>query len=308
MEESRKKTVSGNGKEDSRKAAAAGSRREAGRKHSRFRLLFQIAFAALTNGYVSGYMQGRIYSGPLKQLCVPGLSCYSCPGAFGSCPIGSLQAVLDSRQFRVSLYVFGMISAFGVLFGRLVCGFLCPFGLVQDLLYRIPVFRKRKNLPGHRYLRHLRIAVLVIFVLLLPSVLVNTAGIGKPWFCEFICPSGTLMGGIPLTLMNSGLRAAIGWRYWLKVSVLFITGILSVAFYRPFCKYLCPLGLMYGCFNPVALYRFRIKEDSCIRCGACQKACGMNIRVWENPNSIDCIRCGDCKAACPTGAILTRRK
>ena len=57
------------------------------------RLWIQIIFAALTNGYVNGFLQSKIYTGPTKAICVPGLNCYSCPGALGACPIGSLQAV-----------------------------------------------------------------------------------------------------------------------------------------------------------------------------------------------------------------------
>ena len=110
------------------------------------RLWFQAAFFALTNGYVTGFTQGKIYTGKAKYLCAPGLNCYSCPGALMSCPIGSLQAVLDGRGFALSCYVFGFLMAFGALFGRFICGWMCPFGLVQDLLYRIPVRHKHKNL------------------------------------------------------------------------------------------------------------------------------------------------------------------
>lgn len=273
------------------------------KKKNRFRHWFQAAFFALTNGYVSGYVQGRIYTGNTKALCVPGLNCYSCPGALFSCPIGSLQAVLDSRQYAFSCYVFGMIAAFGTLLGRLVCGWLCPFGLVQDLLHKIPFPHKVKNLPGHRFLRYLKYVILALFVIILPSVIVNIAGIGSPWFCEYICPSGTLFGGIPLVSLNADLRAAAAFRFAWKAGLLAVILLLSVKFYRPFCKYLCPLGALYGFFNPVSFYRFRVDEKKCVRCGACQKACGMDIRVWENPNSFECIRCGDCKAVCPKQAI-----
>ena len=85
--------------------------------------------------------------------------------------------------------------------------------------------------------------------------------------------------------------------------VLLAVVVVSIKFYRPFCKYLCPLGAIYGLFNPIALYRYRVQESACVHCGSCQQACGMDIPVWEKPNSIECIRCGKCKAACPTGAI-----
>ena len=272
-------------------------------KQSTFRHICQAVWFALTNGYGKGFLTGKIYKGSTKVLCVPGLNCYSCPGALGSCPIGSLQAVLDSRQFAFSCYVFGLLLIFGSLFGRFVCGWLCPFGFVQDLLYKIPLFKKSKKIPGHKILRFLPYFILTIFVILLPSLVVDIMGNGSPWFCEYICPSGTLFAGIPLVLMNGSLRMAAGLRFIWKVSVLLFVLILSIKVYRPFCKYLCPLGAIYGCLNPVALYRFKVDKDKCIECKACQKVCGMDIRVWEHPNSTECIRCGACKEICPQKAI-----
>ncbi|MDD3339483.1 MAG: 4Fe-4S binding protein [Lachnospiraceae bacterium] len=273
------------------------------KKRGILRHWFQAAFFALTNGYVVGFLTGKIYQGNTKALCVPGLNCYSCPGALGSCPIGALQSILDSRTFTVSAYVFGFLMGFGALFGRFVCGWLCPFGLVQDLLYKIPFVKKVKNLPGHKYLRYFRYVVLVLFVLLLPAVIVDITGMGKPWFCEYICPSGTLFAGIPLVATNPDLQGAVGGLFIWKVSLLVLTGLLSVISYRPFCKYVCPLGAIYGWFNPVALYRYTVDPDKCTECSACKKVCKMDIDVWKHPNSPDCIRCGDCKNTCPENAI-----
>ena len=272
-------------------------------KHSRVRTLFQAGWFALTNGYVRGYTSGKIFTGNSKALCVPGLNCYSCPGALASCPIGSLQAVLNKSTYRVSLYVFGLMSMFGVLFGRLVCSWMCPFGLVQDLLYKIKLGPKNKNLPGHKYLRWLRFVVLAVMVILLPMLVVDVTGTGQPWFCEWICPSGTLLGGIPLTIMNDSFRAIIGFRFFWKMFILVAICLLSIWWYRPFCKYLCPLGAIYGLFNPVSTYRLEIDTNKCVKCHACQRACGMDIATFQTPNSMDCIRCGDCMKACPTGAI-----
>lgn len=269
------------------------------------RLIFQAVSFAFHNGYLKGWSQGKIYTGENKQLCMPGLNCYSCPGAIGACPIGSLQAVLDSGVQHFSLYVLGIIGMFGVFCGRLICGWMCPFGLVQDLLYRIPLFKKIKNLPGHRILRYLRFVILALFVIILPSVVVNKVGVGSPWFCEYICPSGMLFGGIPLVISNPSMRGAIGYRFYWKLFLLIATIVLSIKAYRPFCKYICPLGALYGCGNKISLYRLKVDADKCVQCSSCQRACGMDIKVWENPNSIDCIRCGKCKASCPTGAITS---
>ncbi len=273
------------------------------KKHSRARTIFQAAWFALTNGYARGYTSGKIFTGNTKALCVPGLNCYSCPGALASCPIGSLQAVLNKGTYKVSLYVVGLLSMFGVLFGRLVCSWMCPFGLVQDLLHKIPIGPKQKNLPGHKILRWLRFVVLAVLVVALPILIVDATGTGQPWFCEWLCPSGTLLGGIPLTIVNEEFRKIIGFRFFWKVGLLVLFCLGAIWYYRPFCKYLCPLGAIYGVFNPVSTYRLEIDTNKCVKCHACQRACGMDIATFETPNSMDCIRCGDCMKACPTGAI-----
>lgn len=273
---------------------------------SRMRLWVQIVFTAVTNGYLLGFLTGRIYTGPTKAVCVPGLNCYSCPGALGACPIGSLQAVLGSRNYKFSFYVVGFLLFFGSLFGRFVCGWLCPFGLAQDLLYKIPFFKKRKNLPGHKALIWAKYVILVLFVILLPLLAVDFIGQGDPWFCKYICPSGTLTAGIPLVLLNENLKLAVGNLFFWKAAILIVLLILTLWVYRPFCKYLCPLGAVYSFFNPVALYRYQIDESACTKCGKCKKACKMDIKVWEKPNSLECIRCEDCVRACPTQAIRRR--
>lgn len=272
-------------------------------KSGKIRLVTQACFAALSNGYVKGFAGGRIFEGKSKFLCVPGLNCYSCPGALASCPIGSLQASLNAREYRLSLYVAGLLVVFGTLLGRFVCGFLCPFGLIQDLLFKIPFVRKIRKLPGEKGLRWLRFVFLVIFVILLPMFVIDITGLGEPWFCKFICPAGTLEGGVPLVLLNGAMRGAASFLFKWKLLILIITLLSSIVIYRPFCRYVCPLGAIYGIFNKISFYRIKIDSEKCTKCGACQKACKLDIPVWKNPDSMDCIRCGDCKITCPQKAI-----
>lgn len=272
---------------------------------ARRRLLIQLAFTAISNGYLKGFARGQIYTGPSKYLCLPGMNCYSCPGALGSCPIGTLQATLNSRQYKLSLYVLGLLTVFGTLLGRFVCGFLCPFGLLQDLLFKIPFVKKLRRLPGEKALRWLRFVFLGIFVILLPLFVIDITGLGEPWFCKWICPVGTLEGGIPLVLLNNAMRGAAGFLFRWKLVILIITLLSSIIIYRPFCRYVCPLGAVYGLFNKISLYRIKIDSQKCVGCTACQKACKLDIPVWKNPDSMDCIHCGECKAACPHNAIST---
>lgn len=266
---------------------------------------FQILWAFLTNSYLVGFAKGKIYDGKLKNLCVPGLNCYSCPGALGSCPIGAMQAVIGSWNFRMAFYVAGFLVFVGALMGRFVCGWLCPFGLIQDLLHKIPFVKKIGTFRGDRLLRKLKYVIFLVFVILLPMFVVDMLGQGAPYFCKLICPAGTLEGGIPLVLLNSAMRTAVGWLYAWKNVLLVVIVLLSVVIYRPFCKYICPLGAVYSVFNPIAVFRYRVDKEACVHCGACAKACKMQVDPSETPNHPECIRCGSCKKACPTGAIYS---
>lgn len=219
--------------------------------------------------------------------------------------------MLGDRDHWFSFYAVGFLLFIGALLGRFVCGWLCPFGLVQDLLHKIPFPKKLKRLPGDRVLKYLRYVVLVGFVIILPLTVLDVVGQGSPWYCKYICPSGTLFAGIPLVASNPGLQAALGWLFSWKAAILIVLPLLSVVVYRPFCRYLCPLGAVYGLFNPIAFYRYEVDADKCVSCGACSRACGFGIHTNETPNSPECIRCGECLKACPHGAIcstLSRRK
>lgn len=267
------------------------------------RLLIQIGFTVLTNGYFIGFMKGTIYQGSGKYVCVPGLNCYSCPGAVGSCPIGAFQSMLTGSDKKFPYYVLGSLMLVGVIFGRVVCGFLCPFGLVQDLLHRIK--SKKIELPKtvDKKLRYLKYIIGLLFVIVLPLVLINQFGISSPYFCKWICPSGTLFGSIPLLSMNETLRGNIGVLFNWKMFVLLFFLITSVFSYRPFCKYICPLGAFYGLFNRFSFYQMSIDKTKCTDCKLCEKNCKMGVEITRNINSVECIRCGECKDVCPQNCI-----
>lgn len=267
---------------------------------------FQLIFAVLFNGYAAGFAKGKIFTGKTKAVCVPVLNCHSCPGALGACPIGSLQKVLTGSS-RVSFYALGMLMLFGLVLGRLVCGFLCPFGWIQDLLHRIP--GKKAELPERidRPARKVKYAVLLLLVLLLPMVVRDEFGIGSTFFCAWVCPAGTLEAGLPLLAANPELRLMIGGQFYWKLAILILLLLWSVFTYRPFCRYLCPLGAFYGLFNRFSLYQYQFESEKCTGCGACSRVCQMKIEVTKNVNSAECIRCGRCIAACPESAISRKK-
>ncbi len=267
------------------------------------RLLTQIGFFLVTNLNLGGFVTGHIYRGPLKNVCVPGLNCYSCPGALGACPIGALQAVVGGAKHQVSFYVMGLLALFGVLMGRFVCGWLCPFGLVQDLLGRLKRRKWQLSARIDRPLRWLKYGVLAVFVVLLPMWLTNAFGIAPPYFCQYICPSGALFGGVPLLLTTESLRGAIGLLFGWKAALLALFLGLSLVIDRPFCKYVCPLGAVYALFNRVSFVHLAVDGHRCVRCGRCAAVCPMQVPMPEKPNHAECIRCGRCAQACTDEAI-----
>ena len=261
----------------------------------------QLGFILLINSYAKGFQSGQIFAGASKSICVPVLNCYSCPGALGACPIGALQTVLGRGRFP--FYVLGLMMAFGVVLGRAICGLLCPFGLVQDLLHKIPL--KKIALPRRvdRALRWLKYIVLALLVVLLPALVAVQKGVAPPFFCEYLCPAGTLGGALPLMATNPSLSALAGALFGWKFAVLVLIVFAAILIPRPFCRYLCPLGAFYSFFNRVSFYGITLEESRCTSCGRCAQVCPMGVNVHESPNSTECIRCGHCSAACPTGAI-----
>ena len=144
------------------------------------RKLIQIAAFGFTNSHLGNFAGGKLYTGKWKQFCNPGLNCYSCPAATLACPIGAMQAVAGSMQYNFSFYVVGFLLAAGVLLGRFVCGWICPFGLVQELFYKIP--SRKYRLP--KLFTYVKYGILVLFVIVLPVTATNYMGMGKPAFCQ----------------------------------------------------------------------------------------------------------------------------
>jgi len=267
----------------------------------------QAVFGFLVNGYWAFPFTRTIYQGPLKVLCSPGLNCYSCPAATTYCPIGSLQQLLaglrmavESGQYYFGLYVVGSMGVLGAVFGRLICGWACPFGLVQELLYKIPA--RKFGVP--RVLRYAKYGVLAVFVVLLPLLAADRFGFGQLWFCKYICPAGTLEAGIPMLILQPELRSTIGVLFYNKLAFMIFFIGWSVLASRPFCRTTCPLGAFYSLFSRFKLVRLRLVEENCTQCQACHQVCPMGVRFNESPDDTECITCLACMSkACQYGAI-----
>ena len=266
------------------------------------RRLIQLFCALLFNAHLRGFASGKIYNGKLKAVCVPGLNCYSCPGAVGACPLGALQNAVSSLNRRIPFYVFGIVMLYGMLLGRTICGWLCPFGLIQELLHKIPSPKIKKS-GFTRALSYLKYVILAVFAVLIPLYLSISKGMPVPGFCKYICPAGTLEGAVIMlargTLKTSMLGALFAW----KVVVLAVILAACILCYRVFCRFLCPLGAIYGLFNELSLIGVNIDMKSCDGCGVCVRDCEMDVR---RVGDRECIHCGKCVEKCHAHALAMR--
>lgn len=263
------------------------------------RKIIQTSTALLCNGNLKGFLTGNLYQGKLKSVCVPGLNCYSCPGALGACPIGSLQALAGNSRYIISFYVLGFLGLVGLLVGRMACAFACPFGLVQELLFKIP----SKKLPQHKLLRpatKTKYFVLFVIVFAIPMMLTLAGKVSVPTFCKYLCPAGTLQAGIPMVILNKPLQGVLGAIFGWKIFVLAVFLLWSVLRFRPFCRFFCPLGAIYSFFNKISIVHINQEPKACTGCKTCTKVCKMKAKSCDD---LECIRCGECVAACPTKAL-----
>ncbi len=243
----------------------------------------------LFNSYFSVFSTKTIYAGPLRNICVPGLNCHACPTATMGCPIGMMQYFAATHRFP--WFLIGFLGIIGLISGRFTCGWLCPFGFVQDMVHSF----KKLNIRIPRPLYYFKYVVLVTLVFIIPYLTY------EHWFSK-LCPCGALIAAIPWAIWNPVQPQfdttavpldAIGSMYWIKIWILGVFLMLFLFIKRPFCRTICPLGAIYALFNRISLVSLRVKE-SCTNCGRCRELCPMDLDFRTEINSENCIKCFDC--------------
>ncbi len=264
------------------------------------RRLIQVYAALLYNAYVKGFIKGDIYTGSTKNICVPGFNCYSCPGAIGACPLGALQNALASSGKRAPYYVFGILMLYGLLLGRTICGWICPLGLIQELFYKIPTPKLKKSRFTHA-LSYLKYVILAVFVVIIPLAY-SIQQYPVPGFCKYICPAGTFEGSMGLLSnpVNAEKFSILNILFTRKFVIMVIILLSCVFVYRAFCRFLCPLGAIYGLFARISVLGVKVDKNKCTNCGRCVAHCKMDIR---HVGDHECIHCASCVDVCPTSAI-----
>lgn len=250
----------------------------------KFRTYVQLGAAVLQNSY---------FFKELKFCPTPALNCYACPLAVTACPMGSLQNLILKGYLPVALV--GFFVSVGAAVGRASCGWVCPFGYLQELLHKLGK-NKVSVSNGHSWTRYV---VLLMLAVIAPFITKS------PVFCK-ICPAGTLEAGIPLVLGDPSIRAMVGLLFWAKLAILALLVWAAIMIKRPFCRFICPLGAIYSPFNRVSALKM-VVDGKCVRCGACKDVCPMDMEIYKEPDSGVCIRCMKCAKCSAVGANFMGR-
>lgn len=264
------------------------------KKKPRARTLIQIFFFALVALITVNH--SLVESG---KTLIPFLSAAS---LHAICPFGGVVTLSEFftsgdliQKIHESSIVLMTIAIFlAVLFGPVLCGWLCPLGSIQEWFGKLgrKIFKKKYNnvIPYKydKYLRYLRYVILVWVVYV-------TAVTGKLVFQEY---------DPYFALFNF-------WSSEVAVGSLIILGVtlaMSLIIERPWCKYACPLGALTGISNLFRVFKVKRNASTCISCGACDRACPMNISISDSDAVLNhqCISCMKCTSeeACPIGNTI----
>lgn len=264
----------------------------------------QLCAAVLYNVNVFASATHQSVNLPYDKVCVPGLNCQYCRYTIAGCPLGVTQQALSGTFSAAAWQLWGLLVLFGLLFGRLICGWACPMGWLQDMLGKVPFPKLRKH-KITRCLSYIKYIITALFVLAIPLYTGLAAGRGITAFCAWICPGNFLEALLlPTLFQGNGDNLLIAVQqskfFWVLALLVFMMWI-----YRPFCRFLCPLGAVYGAFNRISFFGIAVDEKKCIHCAACVRTCRMDIRAVGDR---ECISCGQCMAQCPAGAIYFKHR
>ncbi len=232
------------------------------------------------------------------SVCLPIIHCNACPLTWFACPIYTISELIQFHA--VPWLTLGLIAGFGVFLGRFFCGWVCPIGLLQDLVHGIPSPKIR--FPS--FLRWMK------YVFLIAGVGLVAFFAGKEvlyFFCKY-CPVATIEVAVPQMIVDRDWTMDT-WRI-LRLSVLALVLVLVLFNIRSFCKIMCPVGALVAVANKFSLYTIRLDPGKCVHCRKCDKACPMDVPVENTSRTgrsvnrhTECIECLKCQEVCPVKAI-----
>lgn len=220
----------------------------------------------------------------MHNICGPVFHCYSCPLAMFACPIGVIANF--SALHVIPFAAIGMLVVLGAAFGSFICGWVCPFGFLQDLIAKVPT--PKIALP--LWAGHLRYVVLVAFVLVIPYFW----GEAHPFFVCRLCPAGALEGAVPNMVSQAVAHQPITWPTGLKSAIVVMIVIAMFFVWRPWCTLFCPLGAIYSLLNHVSFLFLRFHPHKCIDCADCRSLCVDGTPAERRVDGLHCVRCAEC--------------
>jgi len=248
-------------------------------------------------------------------FCFPFFYCHACPASSAACPLRSFEIsiykVFNKEEpgiFNIKLLLFPLLilGTVGILSGRAICGWACPFGLLQrgtgkiarKIHKKLPILKRFQQSKVDRYLRYVKYVLLIFLIFLIPMFI--------GFMFTDVCPNGFLVGTIPTMILNPGGYVPATYFYIaLVILVLFLILIFTIE--RGWCRYFCPLGAFLAPFNKVSMIHVAVEEKSCLHCNLCTDVCPMGIDVPNMYRDPECIYCGKCISACPKNVITFKR-
>jgi ferredoxin len=199
----------------------------------------------------------------------------------------SMVGLYPDSMAKVIAFLFFIVLA--VVGNKMICGWACPFGALQELIYSIPVLRKIKQRK-------------------LPFVLTNTIRAGL--FAVMLLFLFGIIGGRKGTVIYHYINPFNLFNLDFETVSILLTVILALlgAFiiYRPFCQFICPFGFISWIIERFSIIRVRIDKNKCTECGVCIKACPLEAvkgLLYAKKLPADCFSCARCLNVCPVDAI-----
>jgi len=220
----------------------------------------------------------------LHSICSPVFHCYACPLAAFACPIGVIAQF--SALHLIPFLAIGTLIAMGALLGTFICGYVCPFGFLQDLVGKIPV--RKFHLP--RWTGYFRYVVLIGLVIMIPFFFSEK----HPLFICRVCPAGALEASVPLAVQQAIAGQAVTLPNAVKMVILTLFLLAMLVKMRPWCRLFCPLGAIFGLFNRFSAVYMKVDRSKCHACHQCQTKCRYGVVPGEELQSTDCVRCMEC--------------